>query len=836
MSCACQRPTLDRLSVPPVPRATGALRVDRAALRKALGGRAEVTEVMGTAKASGRPGVNASVLWRYFTEHVYRSGDLPVLAVRELLQNGWDAVRAAIKARQIREHEARFDVIWDQKTRTLIAEDSGVGMDSTTILTRFLTLGESGKGEAADSSEAAGGFGVAKAVILGTSQSFRWRLHTRDNLAVSEGAGAEVSIFEAPFRQGTRIEIQDVSPDFDHQYDYARQAWVPTLERLRELLASNDLPGLRVTLNGEEIHPLFSRRGGSKVPVDGSWGAGSTATVKAYRRPPGDRQGGYYVRLNGLAQFKLPASSGRLKADIVVDLHTTVRPSTKGYPFTAARDALQEPAASTLYALQQEVEREDESVGRDQEDEVYDVESADPAEREEARSLAELTDDAFADPGFQAALADVRGAIADFYGEQYRRELKGEPVASAAPAATPELGEPAEPERPIILPEGLLPRAGPATEPDIDTARGAASLVAGFLATAEQARTAGAATTDPTSPRPAASILTGELRRLLDQAGKGHELRQADFVAVANAVESATETALAPGGGGLLQVAGVGRVWAALGQLAAPEVRVPAPKNPFGRLCVLRVSKKRFDRARARRFKLGWARFIPHLTLWDATLRLVAAEARLRRRFVPGFLLDDEVAGMAESRQGKPPVIYINPDKLAAVIKAHRERPIAIAAYVHGVAVHELTHLDIGLGSGHTEKYIVAREDLGAATAHLLPAIAILATRLLALPVKEGEDSRRVAKLERQLRAAQDALKRKDTDHKAARAELRRVQAELQRVRGPVDDAEALVDELEAGLIRSPPTGVTGRYMAAFFVRNRPRLLNMMSDLLSNPV
>ncbi|MCK6523288.1 hypothetical protein L6R49_17880 [Myxococcota bacterium] len=208
----------------------------------------------------------------------------------------------------------------------------------------------------------------------------------------------------------------------------------------------------------------------------------------------------------------------------------------------------------------------------------------------------------------------------------------------------------------------------------------------------------------------------------------------------------------------------------------------------------------------------------------------------MRRRFVPGFLLDDEVAGMAESRQGKPPVIYINPDKLAAIIKAHRERPIAIAAYVHGVAVHELTHLDIGLGSGHTEKYIVAREDLGAATAHLLPAIAILATRLLALPVREGEDSRRVAKLERQLRVAQDALKRKYTDHKAARAELRRVQAELQRVRGPDDEAEALLKELEEAMVLSPLVGVSAGYMAGFFGRNRERLLNMMSGLFNNAV
>lgn len=64
-------------------------RVDHAALRKVLGGRPDVVEVLeaGAKKGSGRPGVNASVLWAYFTQSVYSSGDLPVLATREMAQN-----------------------------------------------------------------------------------------------------------------------------------------------------------------------------------------------------------------------------------------------------------------------------------------------------------------------------------------------------------------------------------------------------------------------------------------------------------------------------------------------------------------------------------------------------------------------------------------------------------------------------------------------------------------------------------------------------------------------------------------------------------------------------
>lgn len=151
--------------------------------------------------------MNAAQMWRYFTTSVYSSGDLPVIATREALQNSADAIRAAIRARQIGAKDGRFEVVWDEAERTLSWSDNGVGMDSDTILKKFLSLGDTGKADAGSSQDAAGGFGVAKAVILGLSASFRWELYTRDNHAVSAGAGEDVSVYAAPPRQGTRIVV-----------------------------------------------------------------------------------------------------------------------------------------------------------------------------------------------------------------------------------------------------------------------------------------------------------------------------------------------------------------------------------------------------------------------------------------------------------------------------------------------------------------------------------------------------------------------------------------------------------------------------------------------------
>ena len=825
------------------PTGAGHLEVDRAALRVALGGRAEIIEAM-NAKASGRPGVNASRMWAFMTTSVYQSGDLPVLATREALQNGIDAIKAAVRSRKTRMGEGRFTVTWDPERRALTWEDNGIGMDADTILSKFLSLGDSGKRDATDSEEAAGGFGVAKAVILGTSRTFRWEMHTRDNLAVSEGAEVDVQIFDAPFRQGTRITIFDVADDFDLTWDYARQEHVPLADRLRELLAANDLPDITLVLDGEVVPPMFSRRGGSKVSAEGSWGRGATAAVKAYRRAPGDRQGAYYVRLGGLFQFKVASQRGSLKADVVVDLLTSVRPGTTGYPLNAARDALQDHARWAFRDLVDEVERENESVGRSQEDEVFDPDSDDDGERKGAAELADLAAEVFADVAFQKALADAAGGIADFYAERAKDPGVEAPTASLAPAGT-RVRDGDGPSRGAVLPPGMVFPATP-TESDI------ASPVRELRAVLEAADAA----QDATGAR--VVVVTDEVRDALDRADAG-TLDGWGVKALSAAIERAADTAIGPGGGGLLQVVAITSRGEAALDAATPEwVRPfdkPVRRNPFGRVAGLRISKKNYDRQRAYRFRKSFHRWMPHLTAWDATLRLVSAEAHIRRRFKPGFVLDDELIGLTTSTPSGANVVYLHPDRFEQVVKAHRERPLAIAAFLHGVAVHELTHLDGRMGKGHDEAFIAAREDLGHATGHLLPAIAVLVQRVLGLPVKATDDQKRIASLERQLararadkkdgRKAQALVTRLEGELAEARREVVDAQAESARVRAACDARCATcrsVDAIRAGRVLDaaatalrarPPMGVDLAYFDAFLTRHRGQLLALVEGALN---
>jgi hypothetical protein len=201
--------------------------------------------------------------------------------------------------------------------------------------------------------------------------------------------------------------------------------------------------------------------------------------------------------------------------------------------------------------------------------------------------------------------------------------------------------------------------------------------------------------------------------------------------AVYTASSTAASDSLLPGAGGLLQAGVAEAQLAPLAQLLPTE---PRNRNPFGHLAGLRISKKSYDRAKARRFRKEWSRWLPYLVIWDATLRLVAAEARIKRRFSPGFILDDNVAAMAasEGSDGRL-VVYIHPNTLRGVALAHKERPLSIAYYLFSLACHELTHLDGMLGEGHSERFVSRRESLGFQTAHLLAPIAELVTRVLGL-------------------------------------------------------------------------------------------------------
>ena len=822
-------------------------------LRAAMSVDEGILDAMPALKSVGRPSVNAAAMWRYFTRSVYQSGDLPWLACREALQNSVDAIRAAVRARQIRAGSGLFAVTWDGETRTLSFEDNGVGMDAETIVSKFLTIGESGKAAAASSDEAAGGFGVAKAVILGVSSTFRWEMHSRDNRAVSEGAGEDVSIFDAPPRQGTKLTLFDVDEEHVTRWDALRRAYVSIEDRLRELLAACDLQDVNLTFNGEAVELLFDRKRGAPVRVEEPWGDGTEAKIKAYRRP--DRGGAYFIRLGGLLQFVQP-TTGRLTSDVVVDLRTTQRPGSTEYPLNAARDALLGQASSAFWRMKAEVEREAESSVRPQEDEVL---APDEGVGEAGADIGAQLDAVMGDPELLALLAESEGGMVALRQVQMQTPRTSEPVGSRAPAALdlpPEA--PGAYERQlaaasgIVLPTGrdgllrslndfaerapdfaplvqqtlgIIDTSGPLHEADaaavmavVEEALIDEAVRAGRLRRYDLTRDADLEALreilrqhQQANPRAAERVSIG-----LDLLNANtYELREDDFrflrELVAEALPEVPVRLVATGAGfdeGGPLVGDLTGLLRAQPAPAAPAKKAPPkpPQNPFAPHGGLRISKLHYDRERARRFKKQAAIWAPALALWGATLRLVAAEGQVTLPFKPGWVLDDKVEALCERLPGRVPVIYLNPDRFKEYQAAHPTRPLALASYLHSLACHELTHLDSGRlhAQGHDERWMIAREELATSTGHLLPVIARLAQQLLTLP--ETPQQRRVRELEAIVRRAAPAL------------------------------AERVLNALWQRLRAKPPKGVSVAYINGFFLRNQAALLALITEQIQAPL
>lgn len=723
-------------------------------------------DVLGRAK----PTANIGSVWQLYTTNTYRSGDLPSLATREAVQNSKDAIEDAVKAGQIKRGEGRIDVVWDPDKRTLSWADNGIGMDLGVLRDKFLSIGDSTKRGAATSMSVAvkgyrrspgsgngayyirlnglfqfrrsaqmggempldvtidyttngraGGFGVAKAVILGVSPSFRWEIHTRDLFLDSPGKNAD-GVFEegeirrTSWRQGTKLTVKDIPRKYDSMWDDATGGYRDLHARLRDVLAFNDLRGITLTLNGREVKPHLQGRRGRRISLGGDWGSDPN-------------------------------------------------PATPGYPFNTGRDSLRGAAASALLSLAESVEKQAKNITSA----LSDVEQLDPEEESSTRDdLRDGVADAFADPEFLTKLGDGAAAAADMLTEvmKAQRGMRGFDGESTAPGTPPRKREEVTPASSDRAAAGAL-RAAQTQE------KTATTLTKAVLKLAEGDKKQDAEEEKGYVTRSEQRVATEEagkvFKEVLQKAGVSADRADrasdeyASTYSVEGAVNEAVEKAMAPEGGGVAQAALV--IQAA--QSFAKRADIKVSRNPFGKLAGLRVYKKLTNMAYVRRFKKQWAKHVPLLTLWDSACRLIARMGAIKSAFKPGFVFNDQRGAECAIQYGKPALILLNPQYAYAYIKANKERPWAIAAYILGIAAHEMAHLSRGEQStgkheyAHGDDYAQERERLGDITAVLGPAVAVLVVKLLGIKDPAAEAT---AKLTRERDKARERARKYQID------------------------------------------------------------------------
>jgi len=286
-------------------------------------------------------------VWRLLGPALYSECPLLAITMRELFQNARDACLAAGRTPQI---VIQIEAAPDFREGVLFCDDNGIGMDEDTILDRFLVLGESKK-----TPGSTGGFGIAKATILGACSW--WEVHTR-NLYVSYDHLEEGRpIDEVTPRVGTRVTLRYERPGTDRQskairldpYKFARGlSWLahsdtPCLVRVE--LESK--PAQEWRLHGltlEGVKPIYRAQTGRTEwalyqleplrlePVQYMWDGRECAELAV--------SAGYvFYRANGLVQFSRLVHYDHPHC-FIVEVTTEALPGEPDYPFTPSREAL----------------------------------------------------------------------------------------------------------------------------------------------------------------------------------------------------------------------------------------------------------------------------------------------------------------------------------------------------------------------------------------------------------------------------------------------------------------------------------------------------------------
>ena len=748
-------------------------------------------------------GGNIPRMWELLTKNTYESKDLPLLAVREALQNSRDAINKAVEQRKIKKGEGRFDVVVDRTQNALIFRDNGTGMDAK-IIQSFLSIGESDKYNEAlargdfdasislavrrykrglnandgayyirlngllqfqqpkksydktldydytldyATSGTTGGFGVAKAVILGCSADRSWEIRTQDLFATSEQLNKQEPIeTDMPYVAGVELTVFKV-PHFDRvtyqdSYGYTIvEDYDPIEVRIRKMLSLNNLPDVTLTLNGEVVTPYFDGRRGMTVDLDS----------------PG-----------------LSALQGRSGV-----------PGTEGYPFNTGRDKFNTRAELRAFDSFRDFCEKKVTVKEDKEDEMYDprASSTMPPEQEEIqKKVAEALGDADVLSIVQAGAKVAR----DFRNEQaaggerklgakLKAQVREEKAGDVASDHVPET--PQNPQRVATPTEKAMDRA---------------------LDQGDEIREAEQRRVDPTEIyRISVTVLTDYLKAyneiaskkryseihrdvfsvLAEQLRRPYRLYLADLNLLYQALDTVQDNAARPEVGGISFALSVeSALTDVLNDLLrfglVDQYDIDDAKrqrlfgNPFGAFAGLLISRKQFlnkdgkyNSEGARKFKKEYAKYLPVLVLWDQLLRMVIdTYGQVTGRVYPGFVLNDDVIAIYIP---KISTIGVNPFFFKEAKKGYNNSR-DLAAYLHGLICHELAHYQYGVshGDGHDEGFSIIREDIAFRTYPLIPAFSRLLSVVLDMPDPERQSIQTAEqKLRRELKVAQSCPK-----------------------------------------------------------------------------
>jgi hypothetical protein len=273
------------------------------------------------------------------------SDHLPRIAVREVLQNAWDAIA--------NRPDGHIHITIDGDAKSVSIQDNGAGMTPEEVREFMLTLGGSGKAEGG----MAGGFGIGKIAVFMGGDNF-----TIETVALKEGKkikttveGNKDELMETGQVSVHEEEVDPTTPTgtkvtltFNKLGDFGRAVGFITDMTAYQV---GELP-VKVTIDELNLPPEIyyrpSRARKFNLQLVGEHQEDEHIRWRYYETEEkfeGRGSGIYAIYLNnGLYQgsdyIYLPESVADLPERVFIDVHTTVLPEDPKYPWRADRETL----------------------------------------------------------------------------------------------------------------------------------------------------------------------------------------------------------------------------------------------------------------------------------------------------------------------------------------------------------------------------------------------------------------------------------------------------------------------------------------------------------------
>ena len=269
---------------------------------------------------------------------LYSSHPIPIL-VRELLQNSVDACR-----RKVIEPDIRITIKQlnrDASDWLVSCEDNGIGMSAEQIVNDFLRLG----GKKEDWANQTGGFGIAKAAILGCDD---WKVRTLDNFLDRNILHDGGEIQKRKMLEGTKITVR-----------IREHTWGSSITQALKMIYYSDV---RVRLLVKEktwpSYNFYDPNAGMPEVKGRPLSDDTLMTVTGYLNLKFpeiienlSETGLNIVRLNGLVQFFYGGRSDTRETNLVFDIKTDRTPEDNLYPFSISREKLSQGTEEVVQAL-----------------------------------------------------------------------------------------------------------------------------------------------------------------------------------------------------------------------------------------------------------------------------------------------------------------------------------------------------------------------------------------------------------------------------------------------------------------------------------------------------